>query len=124
MVIFNFILLYLFSKRMLVLFISLISFAVIIILLSFPIEEDSEKESNETVEAKNKNENQNKSSNKQISLNLKSSVISLASIYAKSISKYIKMKKSKIRIYGYHLLLQNENVEIKSKIYFIQTIPR
>jgi len=115
MVIFNFILLYLFSKRMLVLFISLISFAVIIILLSFPIEEDSEKESNETVEAKNKNENQNKSSNKQISLNLKSSVISLASIYAKSISKYIKMKKNKIRIYGYHLLLQNENVETNQK---------
>lgn len=100
---------------MLVLFISLISFVVIIILLSFPIEEDSEKESNETVETKNKNENQNKYSNKQISLNLKSSVSSLASIYVKSISKYIKMKKSKIRIYGYHLLLQNENVEINQK---------
>lgn len=115
MVIFNFILLYLFSKRMLVLIISLISFVAIIILLSFPIEEDSEKESDETVETKNKNENQNKSSNKQISLNLKSSVSSLASIYVKSISKYIKMKKSKIRIYGYHLLLQNENVETNQK---------
>jgi len=115
MVIFNFILLYLFSKRMLVLIISLISFVAIIILLSFPIEEDSEKESDETVETKNKNENQNKSSNKQISLNLKSSVSSLVSIYVKSISKYIKMKKSKIRIYGYHLLLQNENVETNQK---------
>lgn len=100
---------------MLVLIISLISFVAIIILLSFPIEEDSEKESDETVETKNKNENQNKSSNKQISLNLKSSVSSLASIYVKSISKYIKMKKSKIRIYGYHLLLQNENVETNQK---------
>lgn len=111
MIIFNFILLYLFSKRMLVLIISLISFVVIIILLSFPVEEDPEKESNDPVETKNKSENQNKSTNKDMPLKLKSSVLSLLPVYIKSISKYIKMKKNKIRIYGYHLLLQNENAE-------------
>ena len=115
MVIFDFILLYLFSKRMLVLIISLISFAAIIILLSFPVEEDSERESNDTVETKNQSESQNKSTNKQISLNLKSTLLSLIPIYVKSISKYIKMKKNKIRIYGYHLLFQNENVETNQK---------
>jgi hypothetical protein len=115
MVIFNFILLYLFSKRMLVLIVSLISFVAIIILLSFPVEEDSEKESNNTVEAKNKSENQNKSANKQIPINSKSSLLSLIPVYVRSISKYIKMKKTKIRIFGYHILLQNENVETNQK---------
>ena len=115
MVILNFILLYLFTKRMLVLIISLISFVAIIILLSFPIEEDSEKESNDTVEAKTRNENQNKSTNKEISLNLKFSLISIVPIYIKSLSKYIKMQKNKIRIYGYHLLVQNENVATNEK---------
>ena len=115
MVIFNFILLYLFTKRMLVIIISLISFIAIIILLTLQVEEDSEKESNDNVEDKSQSENQNKSIKKNVSLNLKSSVSSSISDYIKSISKYIKMKKNKIKIYGYHLLLQNENVETNQK---------
>lgn len=120
MVIINTILFILLSKKFIIFVTCLISLIVIIILLPLSIEDsENEKENKSNKNIKNEKTEKEKIIKKEDQCP-KTSFSILFPIYIKSLSKYLRIKKNKISIYGY-LLLEQSNIDNNQK-YFLSKI--